>query len=1015
MPGDKAAPVSTIYHPRLFAYRHLIATLGASGAAGTEGGSIWLDFLNRLPVTLGESAANRSVRFSVSDRVHHTIVRGIDGLVDLVKRRADAEYDREKKKALLPDERMRAILWPKRFCPRTISEESPLRAVVAQSLAETPDLDAGVLESWLCRTGGGEPLFNLLVSSASRALAMSREQPAYSGISLMTHLALLNTLLDVKGRVKQASVKNMSYARLERTVGMAIHACFSRAMRDAQASVMPSVGSAMYADSLVVLTSLSPAQFVFIRQDELATDINPFGLSREIVAALGPAYQATLERGNDPVHLLSGCLIAVYGQKTVFDLLMPLAVCEAFRRLALDHLLACEDSDSECDRLLGRSFPSNDAILSVLSDADLLSEIARQLEQRIEDGRHTGKMLPRTRRLLLAVERLRKDGSPGAHSDRNSVYLQEMVERFLLYRLDEFAMSHFGQARRRVVDRRTQAGTSQLIQEYEAGKLYRIADDDMPLIKARVVSDQGQLFVDLKGYTRRTAKAKELVMADFLKKEFYEPILEAGRKYCQGGSMLPEEDNIRLVNLLGDAVAFSGNIVSLVKLARDIQNIFRDYRRKIEQQAPLEEQDAYRVISRRVEDQRSGVLAELENLSSELACAKQEVFRRSALDASEKVRQLQKDFENRFADAANRHRVCKTRLDAEKDPSERKKLLAERDQLRQAHNSIKEQRRQITQELKAQSGDALSRRLTDLLCQNHLKQIRQTEDRLLVLKQEDRALEEALEQERRIHLGAELEAGLFISYGVAPEVISIEDDVWGTQRVSISERINEAARGTARNAAVLSALQEAMAGVRLDRSNPRLELPYRVFISETGALSLEPSAHRLWGKAIEEHDRGQLDEFIAILRKQFEQAGDRQTAGHAKAGSDIYNLGEALSAGALDAYLRQTRHTHFFFRLQVRTGELHPELRDRFFFPEEVSSLVVGRRMGDQVPIEEVEIFRYVGQILFRGFEVTRPTSVYEILRQRSPFLQLLIRHHLPAWLKEASANPDCKIENLID
>jgi hypothetical protein len=1015
MPGDKAPSVSTIYHPRVFAYRQLIATLGTSG-----GGFIWLDFLDRLPVTLGESGADRSVRFSVSDRVYQTMVRGIDGLVDLIKRRADAEYDRERKKALLPDERMRAILWPRRFCPRTISEDSPHRTVVAQSLIESPDLDAGLLESWLCRAGGGEALFNLLFETTSSALTMSREQPLFSGIGLMTHLALLNTLLDIKGRVKQASVKNMSYARLERAVGMAIHAIFSRAVRDALASGMPSQGNPMYGDSLVVLTSLSPAPFVLIRQDELATDINPFGLTPGIVTALGPAYQATLERGNDPVHLLNGCLTAVYGQKAIFETLMPLAVCEAFRRLALDHLLACENPDSECDRLLGRSFPSNAAILSVLSDAGLLAEIAKQLEQRIEEGRHSGKMFPRTRRLLLAVERLRKDGAPGASSDRNSVYMQEMIERFLLYRLDEFAMSHLGQARRRVADRRAQAGTSQLIQEYESGKLYRIADDGMPLIKARIVSEQGQLFVDLKGYTRRTAKAKEVVMADFLKKEFYEPILEAGHKYCQGGSLLPEEENIRLVNLLGDAVAFSGNIVSLVKLAHDIQNIFRDYRRKIEQQAPLEQQEAYRVINRRVEDQRSGILAELEKLSSELAFAKQEVFRRSGLNASAKIQQLQKDFERQFADASNRHRIVKAKLSAENDPAERKKLEAERDRLRQAHESIKEQRRQVTQELKAKSGDALSRRLTDLLCQSFLKQIRQTEDRLLTLRQEDMALEEALEQERRIHIGAELEAGLFISYGAAPEVIAIEDDVWGIQKVSISERINEAARGTARNPAVLSALQEALAGARLDRSNPRLELPYRVFISATGTLRVDPSAQRLWGKAIEEHDQGQLDEFLAILRKQFDQAGDKQTAGHAMAGSatpgsDIYNLGEALSAGALDAYLRQTRHTHFFFRLQVRSNELHPQLRDRFFFPDEIISLVVGRRMGDDVPIDDVEIFRYVGQILFRGFEVTRPTPVYEILRQRSPFLQLLVKHHLAEWLREVSANPDRKIENLED
>ena len=57
----------------------------------------------------------------------------------------------------------------------------------------------------------------------------------------------------------------------------------------------------------------------------------------------------------------------------------------------------------------------------------------------------------------------------------------------------------------------------------------------LPLIKARIASEEAQVFVDLKGFTRRTARAKELVMAEFLKKEFYEPILEAAKNYYYPG------------------------------------------------------------------------------------------------------------------------------------------------------------------------------------------------------------------------------------------------------------------------------------------------------------------------------------------------------------------------------------------------------------------------------------------------------------------------------------------------
>ncbi|MBW1871849.1 MAG: hypothetical protein JRJ19_07280, partial [Deltaproteobacteria bacterium] len=192
--------------------------------------------------------------------------------------------------------------------------------------------------------------------------------------------------------------------------------------------------------------------------------------------------------------------------------------------------------------------------------------------------------------------------------------------------------------------------------------------------------------------------------------------------------------------------------------------------------------------------------------------------------------------------------------------------------------------------------------------------------------------------------------------------------------------------------------------------------PFRVFIADTRSFSLEPETATLWNKAIEDHDQDQLARFLDALKeqvyRQFGEANQEDSGTAQMTITDIYNIGEAMSAGGLDAYLQQTRNTHFFFRIQVKTDELHSEFRDRFFFPDEMIGLIVGRRLS---AVEtDVEVFCYVGQVLFRGFEVNRPTPVYEILRPDSLFVRLLLKHHLNEWLAEAFQNPECKLESLM-
>lgn len=959
-----------IRHPRLIAYQQLISTI--QDARPEAAGPIWNDFLQRLPLTLGESLAERVAPYSVSDSVLQAFSGAVDGLVDLIKRRADPDYDSEKKSALLPDESARVALRPRRFCPRTIPEHSPQRSVVRLSLLESAELDAGLLESWLTRPAGGQDLCEKLKTPLSKALAAARVQPALSGAALLTHLAVLQTLLAAKDRIKQQRVKNMSYARLERTVGMALHACFNLAARDAlAANPRHPAGTPEYTDTLIILASLGPLTFFSTGNAELAEDVNPYGLSEEVEELLDPVYRSLLESGNTPRYLLNECLRIAYNRPALLQTLTRQAACEAFRRLALDHLMAAEDPAREEDRLLAGAFYKNDALLVLLEESSSLSDLVPEFSKRLRECSRTGEPPAAMNRLCAFLEQIQSGGPPWKRSHHDPVLLRGLLERFLLHRLDEFAAAHIRMQLERVVDRRRDCPTAALIREYEGGRLYRISDDELPLVKTRIAQEEAQVFVDLKGFTRRTARAKELVMAEFLKTRFYQPILEAAKAYYSGLAAETGGETVKLVNLLGDAVAFSGDIVSIVGLARDIQRISRDYTRKLEELAPEEEDGAFSALRRQVESSRTAIAATLERKRSELRSLREEISRRRSLRPAQMVEQLQKDFQDQFDKLQLEHQSLQVRLKTAGDPGEKARLTEMARRLRDAHERLNGQRRRVLKRIKQAGAEERARLLGDLLSQRHKKAAREAEDAVRALQQEDRTLLDALEEERTLRMGMGLEAGLFISYGAASEQIEIDDDVWGFHRVSISERINEAARGTARNMTVKRWLDQALAAARMERANPMLELPFRVYIAPTRAPGAEQS------------------------------------------NNDIYNLGEAVSEPALGAYIKKTRTQNFFFRIQARTAELHPDIRQRFFFVEDLLTLLVSRPLDSAQKGEE--LFRYAGQVLFRGFEVAHPTRVYEILRADSPFAQLLRRHHLQDWLAEAEQNPACRLETLSE
>jgi hypothetical protein len=91
----------------------------------------------------------------------------------------------------------------------------------------------------------------------------------------------------------------------------------------------------------------------------------------------------------------------------------------------------------------------------------------------------------------------------------------------------------------------------------------------------------GHYFIDVKDYTRRTALLKEEVMADFIRREFYEPILAIAHEFYKGLPQLQDRGGVHLNNLLGDAISYSGDIVALVGAARQIRGYLDDYAKNL--------------------------------------------------------------------------------------------------------------------------------------------------------------------------------------------------------------------------------------------------------------------------------------------------------------------------------------------------------------------------------------------------------------------------------------------------
>lgn len=418
--------------------------------------------------------------------------------------------------------------------------------------------------------------------------------------------------------------------------------------------------------------------------------------------------------------------------------------------------------------------------------------------------------------------------------------------------------------------------------EWEAGRLYRFAARPGPILNAAAARPLAHLFADVKDFTRRTAMLGPAAMAEFLRSEFYRPILAAAKGFFAGMPHLADRGGIAVNNLLGDAISFSGGVEALVALAAEIRRLLAAYEAR---------------LGREISSQA---------VAQQLA----------ALEAR---------FDEALARAAAR----------------------------------------------AAEARAAGRAAEAARCDDDAAALR-----------EARAL--ALARAR----GEGLEAGVFVSFGPAPITVLIDDEVFGQNRVAISEKINESARGTARAAAARARADAALAARRAALGAPGLRHAWSVFVERPLELPVPLEAERA---ALAAAAAGDVQGALRALGPPVRDAVLRAARLEGGGGGAIWNGGAAVSEEALGAFLDAVKDARQLRRAVLQPGEVPAELAGRWFYGEGPLELVATFG-ADGSPRE---LFRRAGEAEFKGLGVV---TVWELAGDGGGAGELF-RHFASRWL----------------
>ncbi|MFQ5427998.1 MAG: hypothetical protein ACE5EZ_03360 [Thermodesulfobacteriota bacterium] len=552
-------------------------------------GTLWSLSPERLRFKHGTTVAELKVPYHLGAEDESTVEAAVMGLAALIKKRYESL-----KNTLQEDERSTEssvfVATPQlrdKTCRLDIFVSGSFEAELAGRIIDsTPFVDSAVLYAWLAPDESGGKFVSWLRTMVRKArsdeiLGGLQEQTSYLAL-----LALIQTQRRYQRSLKNFRVKGLGYDKLDMAVGLSFFNLFS--------AVIEEITEGWNADDsvrILLRSTLVPEHFLAVQSGILNTSHNPYGLCRETHDALCHAmvplggYTESLrllvEEGVRRLRSDKGLLRTVIEQVKI----------RRFRDRALDYLKAFDIPDQDFRKEFFELCNEDRLISNMLKDVRYAVTVAGHLEELVnvvaKDRVRAGK-LNELRDLVLEFSKKRSvlRGIVGGGKEQDREAIESVVEGYYAFTLDGMVSKSVSFMMDCLANRRGELSGGGLREEYVKGRLYRFSTDKRPMIKTLESKKEGQLFVDMKDFSRMTQKIKEVAMADFMKEYFFKPILDAAKGYAHGEGLSEDEIGIRLTNIPGDAIIFSGGMRCLVALARDIQRIIKESGSELEQRLP---------------------------------------------------------------------------------------------------------------------------------------------------------------------------------------------------------------------------------------------------------------------------------------------------------------------------------------------------------------------------------------------------------------------------------------------
>ena len=456
-----------------------------------------------------------------------------------------------------------------------------LRTATQLGPALHPALTGGVVSAWMGKGGRGRSLVALWIELLRQGLVEMEETRGKERTPLLVALALAGASAACEADLRPVlpSPPLDRYFRAGALVGLWL------AARTGLARVWRERGTSGDEDLLVRLEgALSPAAFAGGRLGVLQGGVTLYGVELSAGVPRADDLLVRLHGGAGASEIAAELAASLAAEADVGRRAEQAVAVAAVRELVAEGLAPAEAAGLRTAvDALRTTLSGPGALAAAIADDAGRKALVKRLAAASPRGAHPP--LDRAAQLVKAWRPKEPCAPLGlTRGEAHAEYAQAAAAL-----LGDVVLERLAIAARRAFSFRTgREAEGGADAEWQAGRLYRLSGRGGAILRAREERRTGHLFTDVKDFTRRTALLGQASMAEFLRREFYGPILDAAREHFGGMSHLADRGGVTLNNLLGDAVSFSGRIEVMVLLAKVIRAQLAAYGLRLARQVSSE-------------------------------------------------------------------------------------------------------------------------------------------------------------------------------------------------------------------------------------------------------------------------------------------------------------------------------------------------------------------------------------------------------------------------------------------